>query len=62
MNRFFDAEGLIKNCPFRLDKKGKMKNCIQDCALYVGKFPNGYCAFYVNAINIPAKNNENSEN
>ena len=39
-------------CPFR--KKRKKDICLQcftDCALYIGKYPNGKCAFRVLAEN-----------
>ena len=51
----YDGEGLFKKCPFRLDKKGLMRDCVKDCALYVGKYPYGECALYVTAYNTVPK-------
>lgn len=42
----------VKVCPLKVNKKHCVSFCTDDCALYVGNFPHGNCAFYVTALKI----------
>jgi hypothetical protein len=60
-NITINGETDLKRCPFRTDKKGQSRCCSGACALYIGRFPFGDCAFYVNAVSPISKSEKPKE-
>ena len=52
------GEPALRTCPFKKGKKRDKRVCSGSCALYVGKFPQGDCALYVNAVQAHSSNQE----